>query len=131
MSRHELDAYIAEVAIVGEGTGVAAPPRSWSEILASLEHHRPQLAVAEYAALGVAFLDDPPIIPGPAKPVWRALWAGASASLPPGARRLLRLPMPGTAELTARRATVRGLGPPAGEPLDPAAARRRLDLPPA
>ena len=130
MSRHELDAYIAEVAIVGEGTGVPAPPRSWSEILASLEHHRPQLAVGEYAALGVAFLDDPPIIPGPAKPVWRAVWSGAIACLPPVARRLLRLPMPSTAELAACRATLRILGT-LGGPVDLAAARRRLDLPPA
>ena len=130
MSRHELDAYIGEVAIVGEGTGVEAPPRSWSEILASLEHHRPQLAVGEYAALGVAFLDDPPIIPGPAKPVWRAIWAGAIACLPPIGRRLLRLPMPSTAELAACRAALRILGSLGGEPLDLAAARRRLDLPP-
>ena len=129
MSRPELDAYIAEVAIVGEGTGVVAPPRSWSGILASLEHHRPQLAVSEYAALGVAFLDDPPIIPGPAKPVWRALWAGAIACLPPVGRRLLRLPMPSTAELAACRATLRVLGTLATEPVDLAAARRRLDLP--
>lgn len=128
MSRAELDQYVAEVAVVGEGTGVVDPPRSWSGLLASLEHHRPQLAVAEYAALGVAFLDDPPIIPGPAKPVWRALWAGAIACLPPVGRRLLNLPMPSTTDLAACRAALRVLGS-LGEPLDLAAARRRLALP--
>ena len=37
MSRGDLDRYIAEVAVVGEGTGVPAPPRSWGELLQSLE----------------------------------------------------------------------------------------------
>jgi len=46
MTRDELDRYIAEVAVVGEHTGVEAPPRSWAELLASLERHRPNLAVA-------------------------------------------------------------------------------------
>lgn len=128
MTRAELDRYVAEVAIVGEHTGVVDPPRSWSGLLASLEHHRPQLAVAEYAALGVAFLDEAPIIPGPAKPIWRAIWAGAVACLPPVGRRLLNLPMPSTAELAACRAALRVLGS-LGEPLDLAAARRRLTLP--
>jgi len=130
MSRSELDRYIAEVAIVGEGTGVLDPPQSWSGLLASLEHHRPQLAVGEYAALGVAFLDEAPIIPGPAKPLWRAIWAGAIACLPPVGRRLLNLPMPSVAELAACRAALRVLGS-LGEPVDLAAARRRLALAPA
>ena len=107
MSRAELDQYIAEVARVGEGTGVADPPRSWDEILASLESHRPNLAIGEYAAAGVGFLNDPPIIPGPAKPVWRSLWAGARACLPPVAQRLLNLHPPTTIELAGCRATLR------------------------
>lgn len=131
LTRPQLDTYIAEVAVVGEGTGVTAPPRSWSEILASLEHHRPQLAVGEYAAAGIAFLDDPPLIPGPAKPVWRAIWAGANVCLPPVARRLLRLRTPSSADLAGCRAVLRLLDNLSGEPVDLAAARRRLDLPPA
>ena len=128
MTRAELDTYVAEVAVVGERTGVLDPPRSWSGLLDSLEHHRPQLAVGEYAALGVAFLDDPPLVPGPARPVWRALWAGAIACLPPVGRRLLNLPMPNVAELAACRATLRMLGSLTGEPLDLTAAKRRLAL---
>lgn len=128
MTRVELDRYIAEVARVGEGTGVVDPPRSWDEINRSLERHRPNLAVAEYAAAGVAFLDDPPIIPGPAKPIWRALWAGAIASLPPVARRLLRLPHPSTAELATCRAVLRVLASSGAPPPALVAARARLGL---
>ena len=130
MTRSELDRYIDEVARVGIGTGVDAPPRSWTELLASIERHRPNLAVAEYAAAGVAFLDDPPILPAAAKPVWRSLWAGAVVCLPPVARRLLRLPEPSTAELAGCRAILRtldNLGGGADGP-DLTAAKLRLGL---
>jgi len=130
MTRPQLDTYVSEVARVGTATGVVDPPRSWSELLASLERHRPNLAVGEYAAAGVAFLDDPPIIPAAARPVWRALWSGAVACLPPVARRLLRLPDPSTVELARCRAVLRtlanlsdGSGPP-----ELSAARARLGL---
>jgi uncharacterized protein (DUF2236 family) len=128
MSRGDLDRYIAEVAVVGEGTGVPSPPRSWADLLQSLEHHRPNLAVGEYAAAGIAFLDDPPIIPAPAKPVWRAIWSGAIVCLPPVARRLLRLRTPGTADLAACRAVLRLMANLSTEPVDLAVARLRLGL---
>ena len=128
MTRDELDQYIAEVARVGEGTGVENPPRSWTEILASLEHHRPNLEIGEYAAAGVGFLNDPPIIPGPAKPVWRALWAGARACLPPVAHRLLNLQPPTTLELTTCRATLRLLDNLGGDGPDLASAKIRLGI---
>lgn len=130
MTRDELDCYVAEVARVGEGTGVVRPPRSWVEINESLEHHRPNLAVAEYAAAGISFLDDPSIIPAAAKPIWRALWAGAIACLPPVARQLLRLPMPSTLELAQCRAVLRTLGALGSTPPRLAAARLRLGLDP-
>lgn len=128
MSRGELDTYVAEVARVGEGTGVVDPPRSWDEINASLERHRPKLAIAEYAAAGVAFLDDPPIIPGAAMPVWNALWTGAIACLPPVARQLLRLPMPSPRQLAGTRVVLRTLGALGDTPPRLAAARRRVGL---
>jgi uncharacterized protein (DUF2236 family) len=129
MSVGELDRYVAEVARVGEGTGVEAPPRSWVEINQSLERHRPNLAVGEYAAAGISFLDDPPVIPALAKPIWRALWAGAVACLPPVARELLRLPMPSTLELARCRVVLRTLGALGDTPPRLAAARSRLVLP--
>lgn len=130
MSERELDRYIEEVAVVGIGTGVVDPPRSWLGINDALERHRPNLAVAEYAAAGVAFLDDPPIIPRPAKPVWRALWSGAVACLPPVARQLLRLPEPSTIELARCRAVLRTLGALGDTPPHLAAARLRMGLDP-
>ena len=129
MTVPELDRYVDEVARVGVGTGVEAPPRSWAEINEALERHRPKLAIGEYAAAGISFLDDPSIIPAPAKPVWRALWAGARACLPPVALELLRSPYPSAAELAACRAVLRTLGALGNTPVQLAAARRRLDLP--
>lgn len=131
MTPEELDRYVAEVARVGEATGVVDPPRSWAELLAALERHRPHLAVGEYAAAGIAFLDDPPVIPPPARPAWRAVWAGAQVCLPPVARRLLRLhDEPGTAELAACRGLLRLLDNLGGDGPDLAAAKARLDLTP-
>ena len=126
MTRDELDRYIAEVAVVGEHTGVDDPPRSWDELLAALERHRPNLAVGEYAARGIAFLDDPPIIPAPAKPLWRAVWAGASACLPPVALRLLRLQPAGLPELAVCRSLLRTFDNLGGDPPELTAARARV-----
>lgn len=126
MTRDELDRYVAEVAVVGEATGVASPPRSWDELLAALERHRPSLAVGEYAARGVAFLDAPPILPAAALPPWRAVWAGAVACLPPVARRLLRLPDPGLLELATCRALLRTFDNLGGDPPELVAARARV-----
>ena len=106
MTRDELDQYIAEVARVGEGPASSTRPAPGTSS-SSLERHRPDLAVGEYAAAGIGFLNDPPIIPAVAKPVWRSLWAGAKASLPPVARRLLNLRHPNTADLIGCRATLR------------------------
>jgi uncharacterized protein (DUF2236 family) len=128
MTVPELDTYIGEVARVGEGTGVVDPPRTWAEISQALERHRHKLAVAEYAAHGIAFLDHPPIIPEPAQPIWRALWAGAVACLPPVARTLLRLPYPSTRELATCRAVLRTLDAVGAETPRLTAAKKRLAL---
>jgi uncharacterized protein (DUF2236 family) len=128
LRRDEMDTYIGEVAQVGRATGVLDPPTDWAGINASIERHRRSLAVAEYAALGVAFLDRPPIIPAAGQPVWRALWHGAIACLPPVARDLLRLPMPSRRDLAGTRAVLRVLGGPGGEPPSRTRARRRLGL---
>ncbi len=126
MGRDELDRYVAEVAVVGEATGVADPPRSWDELLGAVERHRPHLAVGEYAARGIAFLDGPPILPAAALPAWRAVWGGAVGCLPPVARRLLRLPEPGLVELATCRALLRTFDNLGGDPPDLVAARARL-----
>lgn len=129
MTRTELDTYVGEVAQVGLGTGVLDPARDWAGLNAALERHRPNLAIGEYAAAGVSFLDDPPIIPSAVKPLWRSLWAGAIACLPPVARELLRLPEPSTAELVRCRVVLRTLGALGDTPPHLASARTRLGLP--
>lgn len=128
MSLEEMDRYVGEVARVGTEVGVPDPPTDWAGLVSSLERHRHDLAFAEYAARGIAFLDDPPIIPGPAMPLWRPLWNGAVASLPPIARELLRVRMPSPLELSATRTLLRLLGSAGNVPPRMTAARRRLGL---
>jgi uncharacterized protein (DUF2236 family) len=129
MTEDELDQYVDEVARVGIGTGVLDPPRTWAAMLAALERHRPNLAVTEYSAAGVRFLDDPPIMPALAKPAWRVLWTGAIACLPPLARRLLRMRRPSTFELAQCRALLRALAMlNPGDAPDLVAAKVRLGL---
>ncbi len=128
LGRDDLDRYVAEVAVVGEAMGVAAPPRSWAELDASFQSFRPDLAVGEQVMAAAAFLRTPPGLPPQALRVWRLLWRGAQACLPPTGRRLLGLSTPGPAELAACRVLVRSLGTVLREPPPLTAARRRLDL---
>ena len=129
MTRGELDRYVGEVARVGEGTGVLSPPRSWDEMHTAFERHRPNLAVGEYAAAGLGYLVEPPFIPRAALPVWRLLWAGAVACVPPVARTLLRVPDPTTAQLAGCRALLRTFSSGGGVPPPLRDARLRLGLP--
>ncbi|MGH9093551.1 MAG: oxygenase MpaB family protein, partial [Acidimicrobiales bacterium] len=76
LSPAELDAYVAEVAVVGEAVGVAHPPRSWAELDTALQRHRPALAVGEQTAAALRFLVHPPGLPAAARPAWRVAWAG-------------------------------------------------------
>lgn len=126
MSRDELDTYVAEVAQVGSAVGVVDPPRSWAELDAAFRRHAPDLAVGEQAATAVRYLENPPFLPTVARPPWRAVWAGATACLPPLGRTLLRTSEPPLPEVAACRALVRAVGRLLGEPLPLRAARRRL-----
>lgn len=110
LDRAGLDRYIAENARVGSAVGVITPPHSWDEALAALDRHRPRLAIGEQASEGLRYLAEPPFLPAPARPVWRALHTGAMACLPPFARRLMGLGRPRPAEVAACRALVRTLG---------------------
>ncbi|MGH8994085.1 MAG: oxygenase MpaB family protein [Acidimicrobiia bacterium] len=123
----ELDRYIAEVARVGEAMEVADPPRSWAELDAALQHHRPHLAVGEQAREALRFLADPPGLALALKPVWRVLFAGGMASLPPFARRLIGVRSPTMPEVAACRALVRATGALLDEPVSLARARAHLE----
>jgi uncharacterized protein (DUF2236 family) len=122
----ELDFYIAEVARVGEAMEVPDPPRSWGELDAALQHHRPNLAVGEQARDALRFLADPPGLSFALKPVWRLLYAGAMASLPPFARRLIGVHGPTMPEVAGCRALVRATGALLDEPVALAKAKARL-----
>ena len=122
----ELDFYIAEVARVGEALDVPRPPRTWAELDAALQHHRPHLAVGEQAREALRFLADPPGLALALRPAWRLLYAGAMASLPPFARRLIGAHNPTMPEVAACRALVRATGALLDEPVSLARARARL-----
>lgn len=128
MSRRELDTYVGEVSRVGIATGVIDPPTDWNGINAALERHRPNLGMAEYGAAAISFLEHPPLVPDAGQPVWKALWNGAVACLPPIAHDLLRVKMPSERELAVTRALLRTLGGPGGTPPRLVAARKRLGL---
>ena len=122
----ELDLYINEVARVGEAMEVPDPPRSWAELDAALQRHRPYLAVGEQAREALRFLADPPGLPLVLRPAWRLLYAGGMASLPPFARRLIGAHSPTMPEVAATRALVRATGAILDEPVALAKARARL-----
>lgn len=128
MTRADLDRYIAETARVGEAMDVTNAPRSWAELDAAMRRHRPNLAVGEQAVTAVAFLHDAPGLPTAARPAWALLMAGAAATLPPIARKLLRIAEPSTAEVAACRALVRAIGRVTGPPPQLIEARRRLGM---
>jgi uncharacterized protein (DUF2236 family) len=126
----ELDSYVDEVAVAGEGVGVPDPPHTWAQLDAALQQHRPQLAVGEQTAAALRFLAEPPGLPAAARPAWRVAYAGGVACLPPWARRLLHLDDPSPLELIACRTMVRGLQALIGSPPPLVEARRRLGLAP-
>ncbi len=124
MTAEELDRYVGEVARVAVELGDPAPPRSWDELDAALDWHRPQLAVGEQARGAWRFLDEARLAPA-VLPAYRLLFAGAIACLPPFARRLWGAPSPSPFEIAACRALVRGLGAVMGEPPRLTSARAR------
>jgi uncharacterized protein (DUF2236 family) len=128
MTPAELDRYVSEVARLAVEIGDPAPPRSWVELDAALERHRPQLAVGEQARQAWRFLDEARLAP-PVMPAYRLLFAGAVACLPPWARELWAVRSPSVVEIAACRALVRGVGAVMGESQRLNAARSR-SLPP-
>lgn len=131
MSVADLDRYVAEVARVGEEMEVPEPPRTWAELDAALQRHRPYLAVGEQAREALRFLAQPPGLPLALRPAWRVLFTGGLACLPPFARRLMGYGRPRLAEVAACRALVRATGALLTEPQALARARARFGAPPA
>ena len=96
------DAYVDEMAIVGEKLGVLEAPRSRAELRVRLEHYRPELHAGGQARETVRFLAWPPL-PLSTRPSYGILFSAAASMLPGFARRMLRLPVAPFAEPLAIR----------------------------
>ena len=88
----ECDAYVLDTARIAERLGVLDPPRDRAELARALESYRGELAATPQAHAAKRFLLLHPPIPLAARPVYGLLAGAAVASLPPWARRELRLP---------------------------------------
>ncbi len=122
----ELDRYVDEVARIAIELGDPTPPRSWAELDAHLEDHRPMLAVGAQARRAMSFLESPPL-PGPVKTLWPVLFRGAMACLPPWATDLWGIERPTVAERSTCRAAVRALGALLGRSPGVDAATKRAE----
>jgi len=99
------DAYVEEMAALGERMGAVDPPRSRAELRAYFERVRPELGATDQARDAVRFLLWPPVSPA-VRPAYMVVNAAAVGLLPGFARRelLLALP-PATEPLVVRPAT--------------------------
>jgi uncharacterized protein (DUF2236 family) len=84
----DLDAYLWDMAVVGDHLGAANVPRNAAQLTAAYEHYRPQLRADVATAAAHAFLLNPPLPPRIRHP-YRVIAAAAAASLPPDLRQLL------------------------------------------
>ena len=87
----DADAYIEEMAAVGEGLGVERAPRDRAELAASLESFRPELVVDRQCREAIRWLMFPPL-PIPARPAYGVLLSASIGFLPTWARRMMWLP---------------------------------------
>jgi uncharacterized protein (DUF2236 family) len=125
-TRFDLDAYLADMAVVGEHLDAAHVPHDAAGLAASWTHYRPALRVTAETAVAHRFLMDPPL-PLHVRLPYRVVAAAAVATLPPelrpllAARPLLPAPPARLVGLAATRLLAAVLGPsPAA-----AAAHRR------
>lgn len=88
----DADRYVAQSGEVAARLGATAPPTTVAELRARLDAFRPELEASPAARDVARFLVLTPPLPLLARPGYGLLVAGAVASLPPWARRELRLP---------------------------------------
>jgi uncharacterized protein (DUF2236 family) len=126
----DLDAYLADMAVVGEQLDAAHVPHDTTELAAAWRHYRPQLAVTGDTAAAHAFLLDPPL-PARIRHPYRVLASAAAASLPPDLRPLLaaRAALPAVPSRLVGRAVTQLLALVLGESPAAAAAHRRTSSP--
>ncbi|HUW03462.1 MAG TPA: oxygenase MpaB family protein [Acidimicrobiales bacterium] len=124
--RRDLDRYAHEVARIGVELGDVDAPTDWTQLTSHLSRHRTQCVVGEQARAAMSFLEEPPL-PGIVHRIYPVLFRGAIAALPEWARVLWGISAVSTAEISACRALVRGLGAALGPSPSLAAARARAE----
>lgn len=122
----DLDAYLADMSVVGEALGAAHVPRDAAELAAAWEHYRPELRVTPETAQAHRFLLDPPL-PAKIRGPYRVIAAAAVSSLPPSLRPLLAATpvLPDVPARVVGRAATRLLSLVLGPSPAAAAAHRR------
>lgn len=102
LSAAEADTYVAQTGLVARRLGVIDPPEDEDELRAGLAAYQPELAGGPAARRVARFLLLNPPLPWVARPAYGALAAGAVATLPAWARRMLGLPGLRPAEAVGR-----------------------------
>ena len=87
-TRFDLDAYLADMAVVGEKLDAAHVPHDRRELAAAWDHYLPALRVTPETVVAHRFLMDPPL-PLHVRLPYRVVAAAAASSLPPALRQLL------------------------------------------
>ncbi|MFC5042749.1 oxygenase MpaB family protein [Ornithinimicrobium kibberense] len=91
----EADRYVAQAGSVAARLGVVDPPTTTAQLRAELDRFRPELQTTAGARDVARFLLAEPPLPWPARPGFWMLAAGAVELLPPYARGMLDLHLPG------------------------------------
>lgn len=126
----DLDAYLADMAVVGEHLDAAYVPQDRAELAAAWDHYLPALRVTPDTAVAHRFLMDPPL-PLHVRLPYRVVAAAAASSLPARLRPLLaaRPVLPGPAAHVVGKAATRLLAAVLGDSPAAAAAHRRTAAP--
>jgi len=127
----DADAYVADMAVVGEAMGVPSPPRSSAELAAEFDRYAPDLTGSDHVREVRGFVLRPPLS-APALVGYTVLARAAENSLPAWARTMLgtpaRVPVVQRADDVAARALLSTLQVALVESPARAAARARLGI---
>ena len=123
----DLDAYLGDMAVVGERLGAAHVPHDRAGLAAAWAHYLPSLARTPATTTAHRFLLDPPL-PAHVRGPYRVVAAAAAATLPPELRPLLaaRPLLPPPAGRVVGKAATRLLAAVLGQSPAAAAAHRRV-----
>ena len=92
LTRQEADKYVAQTGVTAARLGVTDPPVTESQLRTQLEGFRGELAGTPAARRVARYLLLNPPLPWPTRPAYQLIAAGAVATLPGWARRMLGVP---------------------------------------